>query len=165
MDTIAAVRCEVVPARIEHVYALAATLRDDDRDEIEAAGLDVRRTLRESFRDSILRYTALVDGEIAAMWGLGGSMIAEVGYPWLLTAPPSERLPQTYVKLAARNVAMMQSYRPRLENHVAARYQRAIRFVKLLGFTVEPAAPYGAKGALFHRFWKGSPAHVMPGVN
>lgn len=40
-------------------------------------------------------------------------------------------------------------------NHVYAQNRLAIRWLKHLGFVVEPAAPYGAKSASFHPFWRG----------
>ena len=66
----------IVPSKIEDVYRVANNLRSEDKAEITGFGLDPKEALRTSFRHAIIRRTAFVDGEIAAMWGLGGAMLS-----------------------------------------------------------------------------------------
>lgn len=148
-------RYEIVPATIAHVYELSANLRDGDRNEIEAAGLDPRHCLRDTFKSAIIRKTALVDGKVAAMFGLGGDLLSDTGKPWLLTAPVIETIPVSFVREARKELAAMLAIRSHLQNWVAADYGRAIRFLEVLGFTVHEAAPFGSKSALFRMFEKG----------
>lgn len=156
-------RYSIVPATITHVHQLAPRLRDGDRAEIEAAGLEPRRCLRGSFQAAIVRHTVFVfekdareradgDGEIAAMWGLGGVLLGDVGQPWLLTAPAIERVPLAFVKEARAQVAVMLALKPVLRNHVAADYAKAIGLLKMLGFRIAPPEPFGPRGALFREF-------------
>lgn len=148
---------QIVPSEISHVHWLAARLRSEDRREIECAGINPRVAIRDSFRNGVMRSTALVDGEIAAMWGLGGTLLSNVGQPWLLTTPVIERVPVTMVKVGREQVAAMLERRSRLENYVAAEYTRACRFLEVLGFTLDEPQVLGSKGAMFRRFWMGSP--------
>lgn len=152
---LAAKRYQIVPSNISHVHRLAAILRSDDRHEIEAAGVDPRRAIRDSYRNAMMRHTAIVDDEVAAMWGLGGAFISDVGQPWLLTSAAIERVPVAMVRVGREQVAAMLTLRPRLENHVAASYARACRFLVALGFTLDKPEPFGPRGELFHRFWIG----------
>lgn len=146
-------RCLVVPTRIEDVYRIAANLRTEDAAEITGFGLDPRTALRNSFRHAILRKTAFVDGEIAAMWGLGGAMLADTGVPWLMTTPVVERVPVTFLKVGRAQLAEMRMHRKLLENVVLASYARACRFLEVLGFVLDPPKPIGPKGLPFRRFW------------
>jgi len=140
------------PADITDVYALARNLREDDRIEVTAMGSTPITALRTSYRNAIFRRTAFVNGEIAAMWGLGGSMLGAVGYPWLLTAPPIEKAPVAFLRGARREVVLMLRHKSRLENHVLAKYTRACRFLEALGFTLSDPEPYGLNGAMCRKF-------------
>jgi hypothetical protein len=146
-------RCLIVPAKIEDVYRIAGNLRSEDAAEITGFGLDARTALRTSFRHAILRKTAFVDGEIAAMWGLGGAMLSDSGTPWLMTTPVVERVPVTFLKVGRAELGEMLWHRAFLSNYVMATYQRACRFLEVLGFVLDPAAPMGPNGLPFRRFW------------
>jgi hypothetical protein len=85
----------------------------------------------------------------------------DVGVPWLLATDKLEPIGLPLLRYARRVVGMMQRHYPRLENHVHAENARAIRGLKWLGFTLEPAEPWGYKGAPFHRFHWERPAGPM----
>lgn len=142
----------VRPSELSDVYALAANLREGDRDEVEGLGLDVRVGIRNSFRHAILRKTYLVDGEIAAMSGLCGSMLGDIGEPYLMTGPAAERMPVAFLKHAKAAVAEMMQHKLRLEGHVAANYTKACRLLEVLGFTLGEPLPVGPKAALFRKY-------------
>jgi hypothetical protein len=146
-------RCLIVPSKIDDVYRIAANLRNEDAAEITGFGLDPRTALRNSFRHAILRKTAFVDGKIAAMWGLGGAMLADSGTPWLMTTPVVERVPVMFLKVGRAQLAEMLTHRNFLENVVLASYRRACRFLEVLGFVLDPPKPIGPQGMPFRRFW------------
>jgi hypothetical protein len=146
-------RCLILPSKIEDVYRMAGRLRSDDEAEITSFGLNPREALRTSFRHAILRRTAFVDGEIAAMWGLGGAMLSDSGNPWLMTTPVVERVPVTFFKVGRAQLAEMLAQRAFLFNFVQASYRRACRFLEVLGFVLDSAAPMGPNNVPFRRFW------------
>jgi hypothetical protein len=145
-------RCIVRPSVVEDVYRLAAALRQNDREEVEALGVDPRMGIRRSFRDGTLRRTYFVDGEIAAMSGLCGALLGDIGEPYLMTTPAAERVPITLVRQAKFAVADMMRHKLRLEGHAAAQYTGALRLLEVLGFKLYPPAPFGPKGALFVKY-------------
>lgn len=137
---------------VADVYALAANLRAGDRAEVESLGMDVRVGIRISFRNAIQRRTYLVDGEVAAMSGLCGSLLSDIGEPYLMTGPAVERVPVAFIKHAKAAVADMLRQRKRLEGYVAANYVKACRLLEVLGFTLGEPLPTGPSGALFRKY-------------
>lgn len=127
-------------------------MRKADRDEVQAAGLSSYRAVNRAFRNGILSRSAFVDGEIAAMWGLGGTLISNVGTPWLLTTHAAERVPLTFVKVGKSEVERMLMHRSVLENYVTADYEKAIKFLRILGFRVGAPFPFGIRGQMFCKF-------------
>jgi hypothetical protein len=133
-------------------------LRTLDREEIENAGHTARQSLWRGYRNSILCEAAWIDGEVAAVWGLavgqrpGVSLLGDVGAPWLLTTPAVEKVPIAFVKEGKKVLDRMRAVKPKLENHVLSSYSAAVRFLILLGFTVEPPEPVGKGGTLYSRF-------------
>lgn len=139
-----------MPAEVGHIYRLADTLRPGDRREVLALCSNVRRAIRDVFRGSFYRRTALVDGEVAAVWGMGGPLLSDTAQVWMLTTPAVERVPVSYAKLARRGVLEMLAIKPRLEGLVAVDYPEAVGFLRLIGFTIHDPQPRGLRGELFH---------------
>src|ERR1700730_8212011 len=98
---------EIRPASVCDVYALTRNLRTDDRLEVTSLDLDPAKALRLDFRHATVRYSAFVDTRIAAMWGMSGMMLGDIGYPWLLTTREVERAPIRFIKEARMAVAEM----------------------------------------------------------
>jgi hypothetical protein len=151
-------RYSIESATPEHVYALAAKLRPEDCAEIIGSGNNPKRSLWRGFRNSVMCETAFVDGEVAAMWGLcvgfvpGLSLLGNVGRPWLLTSAAVEKVPFAVVREAKRAVFGMLTVKPVLENYVLASYTRAVRLVRLVGFTVDETAAMSPNGVAYLRF-------------
>lgn len=148
----------IVDSERSHALMLRRALRTGDRAEIDAAGITDARAVWRSFSVSILCRTAFVDGEIAAMWGLGGTLMAERGSPWLLTTPAVEKVPFAMVREAKKHAEEMLAVRPYLANYVHARYTRAVRLLHLIGFTVSEPFPFGPRGEMFCKFEMRAPA-------
>jgi phosphoserine phosphatase len=118
------------------VRALCATLRAEDRAEIEAVGLVPRHALIALWRASIAPRVAIVDGEVAAAWGDTAQLLSDTGSLWAFTAAPVARLPLAFLRETRKEVRMMLGSRQVLRAHVACSYQCAIRFFSLAGFSV-----------------------------
>ena len=103
----------------------------------------------------VVKVVALLDEDPVAVFGVGAtSLLSERGSPWLLG---TSRLALCRRELAARSRAIVCEMAGRyrlLENYVHADNVTSVRWLASCGFRLEPAAPYGVAGALFHRFWK-----------
>jgi hypothetical protein len=137
--------------RPEHLRAIR--LRAEDEYEVNCLGMTAAEALWRSYRGSVLRRAATLDGRVAAVWGVGGSSLGLWGEPWLLTAAEVERVPVTMVRVARQELHAATEIFPLLQNYVAAEYRRAVRFVELLGFALDAPVPMGPSGIPFRRFW------------
>jgi hypothetical protein len=127
---------EILPCRVAHIRELARTMRSEDREEIELVGLSPRHLLHDLWRSSLDPKAALIDGEVAAVWGDNAPMLARQGSMWLFTAPIIARLPLAYFREARRDIRQRLEMREVLHAHVACTYERSLRFFEMLGFTV-----------------------------
>jgi hypothetical protein len=142
----------IVDSEPRHAALLARALRDNDRAEIEAAGVTGKKAVWRSYKNSLLCKTAFVDGEIAAMWGLGGTILATKGSPWLLTTRAIEKVPMDFAREARKAVREMLEIKPVLQNYVLASYHKAVRLLQIIGFTMSEPFPFGPKRIEFRRF-------------
>lgn len=144
--------CVIVVAEPAHIRLLSTRLRVEDQAEVEAAGMDARKALWRSFRQATLARTAFVDGEIAAMWGIGGCPLGTLGRPWLLTAPPIEHVKVAFIRESRYEVREMLTLFPELRGFVDARYQRAVRLLQVLGFSISEPFPFGPYDVPFKQY-------------
>jgi hypothetical protein len=134
-------------ARSRDVVDLLSNLRVEDREELEATGTDPRRAVWGSWRLSDYAQVVLVDERVAAIGGVapvGNSGIADI---WLLTTPAVEFVRTAFVKIARDELEFVHERFWRVQGFCYFRYTRALKFLRLLGFTVEDTRP-------FCRIWK-----------
>ena len=143
---------QVVQAEAWHAARLVTRLREDDRREIMVAGKRPARELWHAYRESLFANSVLVEGEVAAMFGVGGSPFHRVVSPWMLTAPEFERIPKFAVKVGREYVAFCRETYPYLLGLVDDNYTRAIKYLKVIGFNVGEPFPYGPYGVPFRHF-------------
>lgn len=147
-------RVQIVPATKAHIQELIKTLREDDRREIEDhGGFTCAKGLWRSYRRGFMNQTAMVDGEVAAIWGVGGELLSDIGQPWLLTSHAIEKVsPLRFAKTYAREVRRMLAMFPVLINYVAADYEKAIRLLRIAGFEISAPERFG--NGMYRKFEK-----------
>ena len=127
---------EIVPCRLNHLREIARTMRPEDREEIELTGLHPRHLLHDLWRRSLDPKAALIEGEVAAVWGDAAPLLSRDGSMWLFTAPIIAKVPLAYFREARRDIRQRLQIRDTLYAHVACSYERSLRFFEMLGFTV-----------------------------
>lgn len=128
---------EIVDTTPELIRRLAETLRDDDVKEVSCFGISPMKALWRSYRASVYCRTGLVDGEPAAIWGLAGTVLGNESSVWLLTSPKIEQVPFSFIRETRKEIVKFLDFYPCLRGAVSRDYIRAIRFVELLGFSIE----------------------------
>lgn len=140
------------PTIIEDVYELAFNIRQDDRQELIAAGLDVASAISFSVTYSDEATTHLMDDEVVCIMGVRKeSVLGDKACPWLLTAQAIEKYPIKFIKESKLVVEEWLSRYPILENYVDSRYKRALKWAEHVGFNIEYPVPYGPYGLPFNK--------------
>lgn len=133
---------------------LFANLRPSDLTECQAYGqADIAAGIEASVRRSVLCWTALVDGEVAAILGVAPlNILTGMGSPWMLGTPLVDRYQRVLVRKTPEYIARMLKAFPHLVNFVHARNTTSVRWLRRLGFTLHEAVPFGPLGEPFHPF-------------
>lgn len=151
-------RAEVLPLRACDVAAVAAIVRQADRDEIEGA---LQVPIDQAIRDGIGGHKAsriVVDGDVVAVFG-DAPHADGFGVPWLISTVHVERHARAFLRVCRPEVAEMLERSPLLINFVDVRNTAAIRWLEWLGFTFGEPEPYGPLGLPFRPFWMRSHVH------
>lgn len=151
-------KAEVLPLLESDVEAVAAIVRQADRDEIEEA---LQIPIAAAIRDGISGHKAskiVVDGDVVAVFG-DAPHSDGVGVPWLISTIHVERHARAFLRVCRPEVAEMLTRSAFLLNFVDVRNTAAIRWLEWLGFTFGEPEPYGPCGALFRPFWMKSHVH------
>lgn len=145
---------QIVPAAPEHVALLAPVTREADRQEVWASSRSTpEQALTKGLAVSSRAWTVFFGDEVAAMWGVSpAAILGSTGVPWLLSSPAVDRHPVTFLRHSRALVDDLHDGFPVLRNYVDARYIRCIRWLRWLGFTVEPPVPIGVHRMPFHPF-------------
>ena len=143
----------IVPTIASHISSIKTDLRPKDQAEILRFGISIQHALWRSYRQSVLRKTALIDGRVAAVWGVCGTFMGEVGIPWLMTTPAVKKVsPLKFARIYQSEVLDMLKIFPSLVNYVDSEYTSAIRLLDIIGFDIDDPEPFGRNNAKYRRF-------------
>lgn len=146
---------EIVDATIEHVKTLAPNLSEDDKKEIHALGArSPEDALMRGWRRSTECKAWLVDGEPLALCGISyPTVISEVVQPWMLGSEKLRQHARAFLRDSAKIVRgkWMREYKY-MEGYSHWEYQRNVKWLRWLGFTIHPPEPMGPYNELFCRF-------------
>ncbi len=129
-------------------------MREGDRREAAAVGQSPLTALQESLSESSVAYTALIDSQPAAMFGLlPQAMIGERAGVWLLTAERVSTISAlTFVRTSRRVIDYFLTLYPVLENWVDVRYVASIRWLQIFGARFDDVRELGPERVPFRHF-------------
>lgn len=145
---------KLVAAEASHIPFLAENMREYDRVECWASGHVPAAALSHALRASLWALTAIVDDHPHAMMGVVSRNMAEgVGVPWMLGTDRVYDHARDMIRNAPAVIGEMHTTFPILENLVSAGNDRAIRFLRHVGFEIwDDVIMVG--GTAFFRFRK-----------
>lgn len=145
---------EVLPVTVADIERILPDVRLADIDEIrDALGVSMRYALHDGITNSLNAKQIVIDGQVVAVFGDAVySLLGSVGVPWLISTTHVEKHARAFLKVCKPEVQAMLIRHQHLMNYVDARNTTSIRWLKWLGFNFEPAAPYGVRRVLSHRF-------------
>lgn len=128
-------------------------MRAPDRAECIASGADPETAVFKGAGLSTHLVCASVDGEPACVFGLVPiSMVNGVGCPWLLGTDLVYANGRALIRGTRAYIPEMLRAYPHVMNHVHVRNEIAVRWLRHIGFELQPAKEYGPYGELFHLF-------------
>jgi len=145
---------EVRPTERDDAERLAPNLRQADLDEIKAgSGWNPYLALLVGIDASKECYTATIDGEPVAIFGVCGDENPSVGRIWLLGSDIIKSHRIDFLRKSIEWVKHFQELYPVLYNNIDARNHVHIRWLQWLGFTFIQVFPnYGAEQRPFYQF-------------
>lgn len=141
----------------EHLVYLAANMRRADIAEIKAShGHSPLTALQRGLRRSTLTAVGVEqDGTPVIIFGLNKRVaVSGVGIPWLLGTDRVRHHAREFLEVGRQCMEEMLDETPYLVNYVHDKNRLSVRWLRKLGFTLDPAQPAGLNGELFHRFHK-----------
>lgn len=123
---------------------MGALLREGDRLECEAAGLTGYAAITESLRASALAFGAFEDKQPLALWGVcAHTLLGDCGRVWFLTTDGVARHRKLLLRASRDFVDFAEAQYPRLEAIVHRDYDTSTRWLRWLGFRLEPLDAFG----------------------
>lgn len=140
-------KIKIATATLKHANEIGHSTNADDAPELMA--------LWRNWKMSAVRKTLIVDGEVAAIWGVVSDVLGSTGWVWLLTGPKVSQMSAVAVSRIYRNEVreLLESYDV-IENLVDCRYSAVIRLLKIAGFSFDDPMPIGKFKSSFMRFYK-----------
>lgn len=126
----------IVETNPAHIALMAQAMDERSAGMAVKIGMTPKKALWASYRESIICMTAFIDGRIAAMWGIAGTIFSDTGKPWLILASECEEHPFRVAFRYRKELNKFQNMFPCLEEYVDASNKKAIRLLELMGFKV-----------------------------
>jgi hypothetical protein len=127
---------QIVEARPWHCGQMVRLLRAEQQRAIARLGVDSHRELRSRFETSAFRRAWLIDGTLAGLGGVTGSLLAAEGYVWLALSDAASRYPLAIVREARRQLAEAGVMKRLLVTSILDGDDGAKRFAIFLGFVL-----------------------------
>jgi hypothetical protein len=108
-----------------------------------------REAVMMSYAGSDDCLVGVINGKIALIFGVASPLLDDVASIWALGTDTCNEVPVSMVKVGRQIVQNFLKQYQRLENYCAADYEKSIRWLKLLGFTIGDPEPKGVHGELF----------------
>lgn len=140
---------EVIEARPWHCGQMSRIIRTEQRAAVVRMGVSVHAQIRSVFDASAFRRAWMIDGKLAGLGGITGTMASVRGVVWLALSLDSLRYPVAIVKEARRQIAEITTMVRTIETTVFDEDLDSLRFALFMGFEIagEPIA-FGTKDRL-----------------
>lgn len=134
-------RIETAEAKLHHCGQISRAVRSPQLAGAGALGLDAHRELRRCFEASCIRQSYFIDGKLAAMWGLTGTLSDPEGHVWLALNNVATQYPFRVAREAVRSLRGIFPYKHRLTTTIVGMDWASRDFAERMGFHVVHPLP------------------------
>lgn len=150
-------RFEIVEGKEYHCGQMSRLLRSGHQEIIARLGINTHRELRARFDDSSFRRAWIIDGELGALGGVTGPILAPSGHIWLAVSNKAMRYPIAMVREARRQLDVICDIKRELITSIVDGDLEAKRFAIFLGFipmdeNINPASSKYGRMILHQKF-------------
>lgn len=125
----------VVPAQFDHIKTLLSELNTLADDIKYRFGADKEDILLKGYESSLYKMAAVVDDNVIAVWGVIGNYLGEIGRPWSIMSPLTEKYPFRFKSFYSYELDKMLQLFPILVDVVDIRHTKVLRMLKLMRFS------------------------------
>ena len=127
-------RFEIVEGRRHHCGQMARAMRRDYLVALLTADAKPHRELIDCFEQSAFRKAWLIDGKVAAVGGVIGTLMNGEGMVWLALSQEATRHPKAVIVEARRQLAGLMRTRRELRASIFEGDEASLRLAIFLGF-------------------------------
>lgn len=127
---------QIREARSYDCGRIARMLRPEHEAALVRIGVNTHREIRGTFSASYYRKAFLIDGKLAGIGGVMGSILSPFGFVWLALTDRATRYPMEIVREARRQLVEIMITKNELATTVAMDDPAALRLATFLGFHV-----------------------------
>lgn len=144
----------LLPTVAADLVELEENIRDIDKLECEVIlGLSVKKALQLSTAMSYETLTGRVNGDLVAVFGIASvNILTTEATPWLLATNNIDKYIFAFTRNNKKIIAKWKKRHSIMRNYIHVDNKITIRWLRWLGFDIQPPKPYGVKGELFHQF-------------
>jgi hypothetical protein len=148
---------DIRPAEAADLWLLASEMRAADAAEARASiGVSPLIALYRSARDSCETWSVRLSGELACVFGVvaveQSALGPRTGCVWMASTAAVKRHREDFWTMCWDALSALLDRWDTLANLIDARYEKAVRWGKRLGFQFQTPAPYGVEGRDFLAF-------------
>lgn len=131
----------IVEGKHKHCGRIARILRREQQEECLRRNISIHAEIRAMFDSSYFRKAWLIDGRIAGLGGVQGSMMSPTGLVWVALSQEAMKYPVAIVKEARHQLEEIMLTKIELTTSVSFHDEAAQRFAAFLGFGVGGMPP------------------------
>lgn len=131
-------RAEVVPVDPLHIREICASMRMEEASEIARLGCDPQAMIEYELATSLATYAGVVDGETVVLGGVKvRDILSDEAYVWIICSDRVNEVPIGFVRTVLRCFDEVRPKFASIWGLLVTDFERSVRWVKWLGFTVE----------------------------
>lgn len=127
---------QIIEARPWHCGVMSRILRREQQAECLRRNVNIHRELRTMYQASYFRRAWTIDGRLAGLGGVKGSVLSPTGMIWVALSEEAMKYPIAIVKEARRQLDEIMRMQIELTTSVSYNDEAAQRFAVFLGFGV-----------------------------
>jgi len=146
-----------------HVGEMARKIRKGQRIGLSGLGYNIHRELYKFYLQSAYCKACLVDGRLAALWGVIGTLASNRGFVWMTVTEEAMKYPVKMVKETRRQLEIISETYGKLETILLDSDDVAKNFAKFMGFEIGRIGYYVPDGYSGVRFAGNSDGKLAKG--